>query len=534
MNRFARLIPSRRWLVLPPIFVGIGIIAALASSKKELNRVEVSETATPLRVVSASLSPLQARATGFGTATPNRRWTAVAEVGGQISETISTLRSGIPVEKGDVLLVIDQADYELQRRQREADLVQAKSQLDQLRLNQASDERLLEIQQDLLKIRRNEVERFAKLQESSAASESEYDSAQAMFLQQRQTVQTLINSLTTYPARISSAEAAIETAAARLQEADRNLARTKIIAPFDGLLSDVNLEQGQYVAPGQSLFEVVDMSSVEIEAQFSMAQLADVLNQPNDQFSANNRTPSSSDTENLPQGNRSQTISNPARKRLSNSLALNSLGDLGNQSASSTPVPTTNHNNAQSWTRSPIGIHAEVTIRSGDMTMTFPGRPLRFTSALDEQTRTLGIIVRVDNPDGTSGDSPEFASQIRIGSYCEVTLVADQPTQTFSVPRTSVDEDAVFVVDSSNRLHRRPIKIAFTLSDVIAVSDGLVDGELVVVNPSAIMMEGELVEPIRDDTARETAPENSLRAPLDYPPTETSTASQDGERPSRD
>ncbi len=447
MSRFSRWIPSRRWLLIPPVVIGVTVVMILANSQKELARVAPQETSIPLLVTQVQAEPIFAEAIGFGTARARRVWTAVSEVGGRIRQTHHNLRSGIHVEQGQLLIHIDPIDYELRVQQRRADLAQFEAQLEQLELGRTADQHSLEIQENLLKVRESEVRRFQQLGESAAASQSEQETAQATWLQQAQSVQTLKNSLMLYPAQIAAAEANVNLAKSRRAEAERDVERTTIVAPFSGVLSDVSLEPNQYVAPGERLFQLLDTQLVEVEAQFSQAQLSQLW------------------TSHLPS-------SDPASPGMA---------------SQATPSPY-----APPGSKLAAGLSAVVTTRSGDVTRTYTGQPVRISESLDDQTRTLGIVIRVRNEEGVPGSQP-FA--LRPGAYCEVTLTAKAATTAMLIPRSCLEAGSVFVVDHENRLRRREVRVGFALRDHVVISEGVSDGDLVVVNPPAIVMDGALIEP---------------------------------------
>ncbi|MEM9825224.1 MAG: HlyD family efflux transporter periplasmic adaptor subunit [Planctomycetota bacterium] len=496
MSRLSKLIPSRRWLFIPPILLGVGVVAWLASEKKELTRTELVETATPMKVIRVRRESIHPRAIGFGTTSPGRRWSAVAEVGGRLVQTHPNLRSGVPVRAGEMLVTIDRADYQLQLRQRKADLQNAVAQLEQSKLNRTADEKSLEIQQDLLKVRVQDVNRVQELRTRNAASESEVDASRAAELQQQQTVQNLVNALSTYPAKIDSAQAAIETAKARVDEAQRNLDRTVIVAPFDGLLTDVSLEPGQYVAPGQMMFEIIDTSWVEVEAQFSLAQIDKILTA--------GEIASEPILDDSPRSTTMEVASESAPDDLQ---AYPSVG----------PSMADEYLQAEPATDSLLDLQADLVVRSGDIRRRFSGRPVRFTSSLDEQTRTLGIVIRVDQPmvDRSNAGPATIAKnrvptrrggglgvdtgRLRVGAYCEVELVGGAAIQAFSVPRTSLNDNAVYIVDTDGRLQRRTVEVVMIIDDRAVIESGLEAGQYVVINPPAVVVEGELIDPIETD-----------------------------------
>ncbi len=425
---------SRRWLIAPPVLIGLAVVIVLAGRRQQLPRTEPAELAVPVNVLSVEPEPIRQTVIGYGTARPERIWTAVAEVGGRVVEVAPDLESGARVGRGDWLLKIDPADYRLRIRQRTAELKQARAEFEQVQQGVRSDRKSLELQRELLQVRQEDVERLRQLQGSSAASQSEFDQAQAAYLNQALAVETLQRTLALSDARLEAARAAIELAEARLQEAERDLERTTIEAPFDGLLVDAELQTGQYLSPGQTLFELHDNDVFEVEAQFSLAQLAQLV----------------------------------------------PVGQPVETSASPPPIDPNEFLDELS---------ATVTVRSGDVDVSFDGVPIRVTAAVDRQTRTLGVIVEVDSPARLGAGA---AVALRSGAYCEVALFRKQPVDQIALPRTTIREGSVFVVDSDDRLSRRPVTLRGSIDDRRLV-DGLRPGERVVLNPPAEAADGLLV-----------------------------------------
>lgn len=432
------------------MLLGVGVVAWLMSEKQELPRTESQPTlyVNAIRVERSEAFPT---ATGFGTAQALRTWTAIAEVGGRIQETHTVLRDGIAVAADQLLLNIDTEDYELRLKQRQAEVTQTRSQLEQVNLQAKADALALELQRKLLKVRENELARIEKLRDGIASSAAELDTAQASLLLQAQSVQNLESSLATYSAQIASAEASLSIAKSNMRSAERDLARTQLRAPFRGVLTGVALEEAQYVAPNQQLFQVIDNSSVEITAQFSLAQLLNL-------------------------------VSIPTR---SDSRATQELAKEYLVSGARTNLQAVTPDVMEHWLER---LAASVVVRSGDVEVSFPARVARATGTVDEQTRTLGIVVQVENLE------THTPSALSPGTYCEVVLQASRPTLAHIVPRDSLNGDTVLVVDENNQLLRREVKHAFSWEGTVALSEGLNDGELLVLNPSASMRAGKLVQ----------------------------------------
>jgi HlyD family secretion protein len=67
--------------------------------------------------------------------------------------------------------------------------------------------------------------------------------------------------------RVARAKSGLEDAELALQEAQMQLERTRIRAPFDGRAASILVVEGQNVRPGDELLTVVDLDPVKVEVQ---------------------------------------------------------------------------------------------------------------------------------------------------------------------------------------------------------------------------------------------------------------------------
>ena len=74
----------------------------------------------------------------------------------------------------------------------------------------------------------------------------------------------------------AEAQAQLNAARANLQQAELNLGYTKVYAPVDGYLTDVNTSPGTYVHVGDQLLALVDSSSFWVAAYFKETQLISI------------------------------------------------------------------------------------------------------------------------------------------------------------------------------------------------------------------------------------------------------------------
>jgi RND family efflux transporter MFP subunit len=121
----------------------------------------------------------------------------------------------------------------------------------------------------------------------------------------------------------------------------------------------------------------------------------------------------------------------------------------------------------------------------------FPGTVTRIAHALQPGSRTLLTEIDVPNPDGAL--SP--------GIYCIVDLEIPRKTPSFVVPADAVvfDQDGLHVaLVRSGTVHLQKISIARDLGKQVVVQQGLMAGDLVVLNPMVDLADGAKVAPQPD------------------------------------
>lgn len=169
----------------------------------------------------------------YGVVTPKYKTQLVTEVQGRLLEVATNFVAGGVVKKGEKLAQIEPSDYEADLMQAEASLAQATAALNE-------------------EIARGEV---AKIEFKG------YDKG-------------LPPELGLRIPQLKKEQANVKYAQAALARAQRNLARTVIRAPFDGIIKSRNVDLGQYVTLGTNLGELYDTSIAEIRLPISNDDLA--------------------------------------------------------------------------------------------------------------------------------------------------------------------------------------------------------------------------------------------------------------------
>lgn len=230
-------------ILLPLVLLGIGIgayfwlVHTAPEPRQRPNFVNTPEVIarnlerTTYDVVLESQGTVQARTTS----------TLIPEIRGRIINVGENFREGAFFEEGDVLLEIDDSDYQTELVVAEAALAQA-----QLR----------------------EYEEVARYEQAKTDWERLNPGQEA-------------NPLTLREPQLRQAKANTASAEARVRAARRNLERTKIRAPYAGRILSKNVDVGQYISPGNQLARIyaVDIAEVRLPltaTQFSFLNLPSV------------------------------------------------------------------------------------------------------------------------------------------------------------------------------------------------------------------------------------------------------------------
>lgn len=209
-----------------------------------------------------------------GHVVPTREMEISADVPGRVVQKSDQCRPGKYVTKGMLLATIDPSNYELDIQRLGNDLERTEHRLDELEVELANTDALIELAKQQLQLHLEETRRILQLVEKRAASGSEVDLAKRQELQAKDALQTYINRLQLRRAGRAQLEDESDSVEAQLEKARLQLRRTKIEAPIDGVIVSTDFELNSYVQTGSLLFVIEDTSSVEVECDLQVTQLS--------------------------------------------------------------------------------------------------------------------------------------------------------------------------------------------------------------------------------------------------------------------
>ncbi len=202
-----------------------------------------------------------------------------AKIAGRIKEIYVTDNQA--VKKGDLIAYLDPADYEVQVREAEANLVLARNETSgEYALVEATKAGVAQAMAafDQSKL---DLERGKSLFTKEVIPREQLDRLVTQYRMAESKLMETREKLNREEANIGLAknggkEARIEQRESRLAQTRLNLSYTKIIAPSDGYVTRKTAEVGNVIQPGQTLMSIVDLENIWITANYKESQLTRV------------------------------------------------------------------------------------------------------------------------------------------------------------------------------------------------------------------------------------------------------------------
>ena len=194
------------------------------------------------------------------------------------------------VKAGELLIQIDPADYQALVDQADAAVIGAQAALDnlanQIELQYATiaQAEAARLSAEALEVEaRQEQERQQSLEQTDAGTRQRLEQATAAYAKSqadvsasRAVIAAQRHQLEVLQGNKKQRAADVEAAKAALDAAKLKLGYTRIVAPFDGVTSERQVQPGDYVNIGTNLINVVPLPNVYVMANYKETQLTHV------------------------------------------------------------------------------------------------------------------------------------------------------------------------------------------------------------------------------------------------------------------
>ncbi len=278
---------NNNWIIIALVLlVAVGVGAALYSNKGK-------KTGTPVEFGSVEKRTIIEKVAATGKIFPEVEIKITSDVSGEV--VALNVEEGDSVKQGQLLARIDADAYQSAVEQGAAAVNNAKAQVANSRSNaesakaqisqsKAQREQILAQLENLKGIH----ERNKTLFDQGVISKAEFDASKSSLDAANANLRSSDASLVTAQANFESsrqsikgAEFTVKSQEARLKELKTNLKRTSLFAPTDGVVSMLNVEQGERVVgtiqmSGTELMRIANMNVMEVQVEVNESDVLKV------------------------------------------------------------------------------------------------------------------------------------------------------------------------------------------------------------------------------------------------------------------
>ena len=209
----------------------------------------------------------------------------VSRVGGYVNEIL--FEENTKVNAGQVLVKLDDRDYKVKLEQAEAGQKGAsagvgvsQAQIYATSANTSTAKANIESARVQLNLANQDYARYANLVKDGSITQQQFDqakakkeTAEATYTAAKDQYNAAVKQVGTTQSQLAVSSNTVTEHQSDVDFAKLQLSYTEIKAPATGIVSKKNVQKGQLVQPGQSLFSIVNENSVYVTANFKETQL---------------------------------------------------------------------------------------------------------------------------------------------------------------------------------------------------------------------------------------------------------------------
>jgi len=400
------------------LLVALAIAVALVIRRPKAERQEAVQKGRLVEVFPARAENLQMVVEAFGTVAPRESLKLVAQVRGQIVDIYPGFKEGSFVKKGTRLIQIDPRTYSLEVKRRKVQIKQSEAELKRLEQEVVNLRSRVKIAKSDVTLAKGEYLRLKKLIDRKVIAQSQLDKAEQAYLASRERLQAIENQLALIGPQREQLMAARDMAEVMYQQADLDLERSGIEAPFDGWVLEKAIEVGQHVNVGQQLGGIYRAGELDVEVYI-----------PTKDFKW------------LP-------------------------ADMGEK----TPVA------------------ADVVFKNDGEQQIWHGRVARVKARMDEKTRTLPVVIEVDET--ATGKPSKGGFRLRPGMFVTIKVKGKAVNQAFVLPRYVVYPGDLVYTLKDNQLKIKEVSILRSYKDSVIIIEGISEGDQIISTPLSGAVDG--------------------------------------------
>lgn len=281
-RRVAASAPSRWWVVGKTLISSALAVAIIAGGVTVMQRLVAASPEAPQRAPVERQVPVLTQTLALATHSPTievfgevvagRLVDLRALVAGEITAAHPELQAGRRIDQGAALVEIDRFSYEGAVVEAQANLTEARARRSESQARIALERDQLSRSQEQVTLAQRDLDRAAQLSTNGTLTDRDLDNRRLTLSQRQQAVEQRQANLAIEEARLEQQVAQIARLEWRVAQAQRDLERTILQAPFTGVIRSESVEPGRLVSVNDVLATLYDDSALNVRFTLSDSQ----------------------------------------------------------------------------------------------------------------------------------------------------------------------------------------------------------------------------------------------------------------------
>ena len=246
------------------LLIGCVLFSFFFSFRKPPERSQKHFEPISVTVLKLAQKSYREKISGYGVTRSLMNTQVEPEVAGLVVWISKNLESGKLVKKKEELVRLDARDYHNAVQTAHTLIQQAKSQRQAIQLEMENLEAQIKLTKQQLTTSTKELTRLQNLAGNQQLSQSQADQQLLQTLIVKKTLLILEFKKKSQAPALSNIESIIKQRTIQWQQAQDNLSRTVIKAPYQGTIEKRYVQLGSRVSPGVKLFQIVSSDQIEI------------------------------------------------------------------------------------------------------------------------------------------------------------------------------------------------------------------------------------------------------------------------------
>lgn len=245
------------------LFGAYTVTERLIASKPEIPQRPVFPRVYTVETTMAKEETHQPTLSLYGEIVAGRSVDLRSLVSGEVVKISNKLKAGGVVEEGESLIEIDSFKYEGALREAKANQAEINAKIDENKASIRLERSRLASGIEQLEFAKSDLARIEQLRSRGTATAKQLDDRALIVSQRQQSVEQSEINIITAEAKLAQQQAALDRLAWRIEQSERDLKDTVLVAPFSGTIRSNQIEIGKVVGANDIVVSMYQTDKLE-------------------------------------------------------------------------------------------------------------------------------------------------------------------------------------------------------------------------------------------------------------------------------